>query len=82
MHIVAISGSNYNSSICIKKTHINLGLCCSFLETLFCTRSFISLLWVGSLNTLLTLPVEKDCIGKANPRSRGETGDIVLLNEI
>ncbi len=36
----------------------------------------------GSLNTLLTLPVEKDCVGGAKPRSRGETGDIILLNEI
>ncbi len=36
-----------------------------FLETLFCTRSFTSLLRFGSLNTLLTLPVEKDCVGKA-----------------
>ncbi len=35
----------------------------------------------GSLNTLLTLPVEKDCVGRAKPRSRGETGDIILLNE-
>ncbi len=38
-----------------------------FLETLFCTRSFTSLLRFGSLNTLLTLPVEKDCVGKAKP---------------
>ncbi len=36
-----------------------------FLETLFCTRSFRSLLRFGSLNTLLTLPLEKDCVGKA-----------------
>ncbi len=36
-----------------------------FLETLFCTRSFRSLLRFGSLNMLLTLPVEKDCVGKA-----------------
>ncbi len=42
-----------------------------FLETLFCTRSFTSLLWFGSLNTLLTLPVEKDCVGKAKPRAHG-----------
>ncbi len=38
-----------------------------FLETQFCSRSFTSLLWFGSLNTLLTLPVEKDCVGKAKP---------------
>ncbi len=25
----------------------------------------------GSLNTLITLPVEKDCVGKAKPRARG-----------
>ncbi len=25
----------------------------------------------GSLNTLLTLPVEKDCVGKAKPRACG-----------
>ncbi len=25
----------------------------------------------GSLNTLLTLPVEKDCVGKSKPRARG-----------
>ncbi len=49
-----------------------------FYETLFCTRSFRSLLRCGSLNTLLTLPVEKDCVGKAKPRSRGETGDIIF----
>ncbi len=36
----------------------------------------------GSLNTLLTLPVEKDCFGKVKPRSQGKTGDIILLNEI
>ncbi len=42
-----------------------------FLETLFCTRSFRSLLRFGSLNTLLTLPVEKDCVRKAKPRARG-----------
>ncbi len=53
-----------------------------FLEMLFCTRSFTSLLWFGSLNTLLTLPLEKDCVGKAETsHSRGETGDIILLNE-
>ncbi len=50
-----------------------------FLETLFC--SFPSLLRFGSLNTLLTLPVEKDCVGKAKPCSLDETGDIILLNE-
>ncbi len=44
----------------------------TFLETLFCTRSFTSLLRFGSLNTLLTLPVEKDCVGKAKPRAHGE----------
>ncbi len=49
-----------------------------FLETLFCTRSFTSLLRFGSLNTLLTLPVEKDC---KTSHSRGETGDIILLHE-
>ncbi len=27
----------------------------------------------GSLNTLLTLPVEKDCVGKVKPRSGDET---------
>ncbi len=42
-----------------------------FLETLFCIRSFTSLLWFGSLNMLLTLPVEKDCVRKAKPRARG-----------
>ncbi len=42
-----------------------------FLEALFCTRSFRILLRFGSLNTLLTLPVEKDCVGKAKPRARG-----------
>ncbi len=47
-----------------------------FLEMLFCTRSFTSLLRVGSLNALLTLPEEKE-----TSRSRGETGDIILLNE-
>ncbi len=37
----------------------------------------------GSLNTLLTLPVEKDCVGEAKPCAcGGETGDIILLNEI
>ncbi len=39
---------------------VNIG---RFLEMLFCTRSFISLLRFGSLNMLLTLPVEKDCVG-------------------
>ncbi len=34
-----------------------------FLETLFC--SFTSLLRFGSLNTLLTLPMEKECVRKA-----------------
>ncbi len=31
----------------------------------------------GSLNTLLTLPLEKDCVGGGGEisRSRGETGD-------
>ncbi len=38
-----------------------------FLETLFCTRSFTSQLRFGSLNMLLTLPVEEDCVGKAKP---------------
>ncbi len=47
-----------------------------FLEMLFCTRSFTSLLRFGSLNALLTLRRE----GKTS-RSRGETGDIILLNE-
>ncbi len=42
-----------------------------FLETLFCTRSFISLLRFGSLNALLTLEVEKDCVRKAKSRARG-----------
>ncbi len=42
-----------------------------FLETLFCTRSFRSLLRFVSLNTLLTLPLEKDCVGKAKPHARG-----------
>ncbi len=42
-----------------------------FLERLFCTPSFTSLLRFGSLNALLTLPVEKDCVGKAKPRARG-----------
>ncbi len=38
--------------------------------------------WFGSLNALLTLPVEKDCVGKEKPCSRrAETGDIILLNE-
>ncbi len=41
------------------------------LEMLFCTRSFVSLLRFGSLNTLLTLPVEKDCVKKAKPRACG-----------
>ncbi len=45
---------------------------------LFCTHSFTSLLRFSSLNALLTLPVEKDCVGKAKPRARG---DIILLNE-
>ncbi len=49
-----------------------------FLERLFCTHSFTSLLRFSSLNALLTLPVEKDCIGKAKPCARG---DIILLNE-
>ncbi len=53
-----------------------------FLEMLFCTHSFTSLLRFGSLNALLTLLVEKDCVGKTKTsRSRGETGDIILLNE-
>ncbi len=39
--------------------------------------------WFGSLNTLLTLPVEKDCVREGETsRSRSETGDIILLNEI
>ncbi len=42
-----------------------------FLETLFCIRSFTSLLRFGSLNMLLTLPVEKDCVRKAKPRAHG-----------
>ncbi len=42
-----------------------------FLETLFCTRSFTSLLRYGSLNMLLTLPVEKGCVGKAKPHVPG-----------
>ncbi len=50
-----------------------------FLEMLFFTHSFRSLLWFGSLNALLTLPVEKYCVGKTKPQ--GETGDIILLNE-
>ncbi len=33
------------------------------------TRSFTSLLRFGSLNALLTLPVEKDCVRKAKPRA-------------
>ncbi len=41
-----------------------------FLEMLFCTHSFTSLLRFGSLNALLTLPVEKDCVWKAKPRAR------------
>ncbi len=49
-----------------------------FLEMLFCTHSFTSLLRFGSLNALPTLPVEKDYVGKAKPRARG---DIILLNE-
>ncbi len=37
----------------------------------------------GSLNTLLTLPVEKDCVGKAKPRARGaKPVTLFLLNEI
>ncbi len=55
-----------------------------FLEMLFCTHSFTSLLRFGSLNALLTLPVEKDCVGTREgetSRSLGETGDIILLNE-
>ncbi len=43
-----------------------------FLKTLLCSRSFTSLLQVGSLNTLQTLPVEKDCVRKAKPRGGGE----------
>ncbi len=42
-----------------------------FFEALFCTRSFTSLLRFSYLNTLLTLPVEKDCVRKAKPRARG-----------
>ncbi len=46
------------------------------------TRSFTSLLRFGSLNALLTLPVEKDCVGKAKPRACvAKPGDIILLNE-
>ncbi len=52
-----------------------------FLEMLFCTRSFTSLLRFGSLNALLTLPVEKDCGEGETLLSQGETGDIILLNE-
>ncbi len=51
-----------------------------FLERLFCTHSFTSLLWFGSLNALLTLPV-KDCVRKVKPRARGAKPDIILLNE-
>ncbi len=48
-----------------------------FLERLFLTHSFTSLLRFGSLNALLTLPVKKDCVGKAKPCA----DDIILLNE-
>ncbi len=36
----------------------------------------------GSLNTLITLPVEKPASGRRNLVLAGETGDIILLNEI
>ncbi len=49
-----------------------------FLEMLFCTRSFTSLLRFSSLNTLLTLA--HSASGERLPRE-GETGDIILLNE-
>ncbi len=43
-----------------------------FLEMLFCTRSFTSLLRFGSLNA---------SAGGERLRREGETGDIILLNE-
>ncbi len=49
-----------------------------FLEMLFCSRSFTSLLRVGSLNSAGGERLRQE--GETS-RSRGETGDIFLLNE-
>ncbi len=52
-----------------------------FLETLFCICSFTSLLRFGSLNMLLTLPVERLCQEGETSCSQGDSGDVILLNE-
>ncbi len=57
-----------------------------FLETLFCTRSFRSLLWFGSVRFLEyaanSAGGERLRREGETSRLRGETGDIILLNEI
>ncbi len=62
MHIVAISGSNYNSSICIKKTVLY-----SFIQKSAASRFF---------------EYTANSAGGERLRREGETGDIILLNEI
>ncbi len=58
-----------------------------FLETLFCTRSFRSLLWFGSIRffeyAANSAGGERLRRGEGETlHSRGETSDIILLNEI
>ncbi len=57
-----------------------------FLETLFCTRSFRSLLRFGSVRffeyAANSAGGERLRQEGETSRSRGETGDIILLNEI
>ncbi len=57
-----------------------------FLETLFCTRSFRSLLRFGSVRffeyAANSAGGERLRREGETSRSRGETGDIILLNEI
>ncbi len=53
-----------------------------FLEMLFCTRSFTSLLWFGFFECAAnSAGGERLRREGETSRSRGETGDIILLNE-
>ncbi len=90
MNYIILYGAQ--TSVCVKKFIFTDELhSCSydqtvnsdrFLEMLFCTHSFTSLLRIGSLNCAAnSAGGERLRREGETSRSRGETGDIILLNE-
>ncbi len=82
MHFVAISGSNYNSSICIKKKTQIWDYVIVFGNAVlysFIQKSAAGRFFEYTANSAGGERLHRE--GETS-RSRGETGNIVLLNEI